>query len=167
MGRLHNYVFGEPVGDQTQHKPLEMSWKKNFANASLRRQSLLLRLANINFKWNTTVGRTHALSWVNPLSPKPMDSKPDGCDLPHFNRPSNRQKQSGHLCWFSSKPVTILNLSRLATSEAATPRTSIILRTVITKRSFLLKMTWCSKPIDLWFQLHWEQSIKKIFKRAT
>ena len=65
--------------------------RRNFATASLRRQSLLLRLANINFKWNTTVGRTHALSWVNPLSPKPMDSKPDGCDLPHFNRPSNRQ----------------------------------------------------------------------------
>ena len=58
-----------------------------------------------------------------------------------------KQKQSGHLCWFSSKPVTTLNLSRLATSEAATPRTSVILRTVITGRSFLLKMV-CPSTCD-------------------
>ena len=56
------------------------------------------------------------------------------------------QKQRGHLCWSSSKPVTTLNLSRLAASEAATSRTSVILRTVITEKSFLLKMVWCSKP---------------------
>ena len=110
-----------------------------------------------------SVGGTNALSRVNPLSQKPMDSK--RMDVTHltstvpatYNRLG--QKQSGHLCWSSSKPVTTLNLSRLSTSEAATPRKSIILRTVITKRSFLLKMVWCSKPIDLWFQPHWQQSI--------
>ena len=120
-------------------------------------------LRDTNFKWRTTVGRTHALSWVNPLSPKPMDSKQMDVIYLTSTVPAtdNRleQKQSGHLCWFSSKPLTILNLSRLAISEVATPRTSVILRTVITGRSFLLKMLWCSKPIDSSFQPHWEQSI--------
>ena len=108
-------------------------------------------LPDTNLKWRTTVGRTHALSWVNPLSPNPMDSKQ--MDVIHLTPtvPATdsrlKQKQSGHLCWFSSKPVTTLNLSRLATSEAATPRTSVILRTVITGRSFLLKMV-CPSTCD-------------------
>ena len=124
-----------------------MSWKKSFATASLRRQCLLLRLARYEFKWRTTVGRTHALSWVNPLSPKPMDS--NQMDVIHLTSTvqatDNRleQEQSGHFCWFSSKPVTTLNLSRLATSETATPKTSVILGTVITGRSFFFCWTWC------------------------
>ena len=124
------------------------------------------RLPDTNFKWRTTVGRTYALSWVNPLSSNPMDSKQmeaDGCDSPHFTDPATDnllgQSQSGQLCWSSSKPVMTLNVSRLAASEAATPRTSVILRTVITEKSFLVKMVWCSKPLDLWFQPHWGQSI--------
>ena len=28
MERLHNYVYGEPVRVQTDHKPLETIWKK-------------------------------------------------------------------------------------------------------------------------------------------
>ena len=110
-------------------------------------------LPDTNFKWRTTVGRTHALSWVNPLSPNPMDSKQ--MDVIHLTPtvPATdsrlKRKQSGHLCWFSSKPVTTLNLSRLATSEAATPRTSVILRTVITGRSFLLKMVCLVIPTSL------------------
>ena len=116
-------------------------------------------LPDTNFKSRTTVGRTHALSWVNPLSPKPMDSKQ--MDVIHLTSTvpatDNRlgQEQSGYLCWFSSKPVT----TRLATSETAAPRTSVILHTVITGRNFLLKMVCSSKSIDLWFQPHWQQSI--------
>ena len=104
-------------------------------------------LPDTNFKWRTTVGRTHALSSVNPLSPNPMDSKQ--LDVIHLTPtvPATdsrlKQKQSGHLCWFSSKPVTTLNLSRLATSETATPKTSVILGTVITGRSFFFCWTWC------------------------
>ena len=45
MERLHNYVFGEPVRVQTNHKPLEMIWKKSIATASPRLQRLRLRLA--------------------------------------------------------------------------------------------------------------------------
>ena len=104
-------------------------------------------LPDTNFKWRTTVGRTHAPSWVNPLSPNPMDSKQ--MDVIHLTPtvPATdsrlKQKQSGHLYWFSSKPVTTLNLSRLATSETATPKTSVILGTVITGRSFFFCWTWC------------------------
>ena len=104
-------------------------------------------LPDTYIKWRTTVGRTHALSWVNPLSPKPMDS--NQMDVIHLTSTvqatDNRleQEQSGHFCWFSSKPVTTLNLSRLATSETATPKTSVILGTVITGRSFFFCWTWC------------------------
>ena len=45
MKSLHNYVFGEPVRVQTNHKPLEMIWRKSIATASPRLQRLLLRLA--------------------------------------------------------------------------------------------------------------------------
>ena len=44
MERLHNYVFGEPVRVQTDHKPLEVTWKKRIATASPRLKRLLLRL---------------------------------------------------------------------------------------------------------------------------
>ena len=161
MGRLHNYVFGAKL----------CVWIKQITNLWSRvgrRVSPLpvwdvndffWCLPDTNFRRRTTVEGTYALSRVGPLSPKPMDSKK--MDVTHLtsNVPvtDNRlgQKQSGHFCWSRSKPVTTLNLSWLATSEAATPRTG----TVITERSFLLKMVWCSKPIDLWFQPHWEQSI--------
>ena len=80
MERLHNYVFGEPVRFKTDHKPLEMIWKKNIATASPRLQRLLLRLARYEIQVEYICGKdnsiTDALSRVDPLSPKPMDSKP-------------------------------------------------------------------------------------------
>ena len=42
--RLHNYVYGEPIRVQTDHKPLETIWKR-IATASPRLQRVLLRLA--------------------------------------------------------------------------------------------------------------------------
>ena len=77
--RLHNYVFGEPVRVQTDHKPLEMIWKKSIATASPRLQRLLLRLARYEIQVEYICGKDNsiadALSRVDPLSPKPMDSK--------------------------------------------------------------------------------------------
>ena len=128
-----------------------MSWKKSFATASLRRQCLLLRLARYELQVENNCRKDTRPKLSQPSQSEAHGLKGDGCDSPHFNRPSNRQptwtRTEGHLCWFSSKPVTTLNLSRLATSEAATPRTSVILRTVITGRSFLLKMV-CPSTCD-------------------
>ena len=79
MERLHNYVFGEPVRVQTNHKPLEMIWKKSVATASPILQQLLLRLARYEIQVEYICGKDNsiadALSRVDPLSPKPMDSK--------------------------------------------------------------------------------------------
>ena len=79
MERLHNYVFGEPVRVQTNHKPLEMIRKKSVATASPRLQQLFLRLARYEIQVEYISGKDNsiadALSRVDPLSPKPMDSK--------------------------------------------------------------------------------------------
>ena len=79
MERLHNYVFGEPVGVQTDHKPLEIIWKKSIATANPRLQRLLLRLARYEIQVEYICGKDNsiadALRRVDPLSPKPMDSK--------------------------------------------------------------------------------------------
>ena len=79
MERLHNYVFGEPVRVQTNHKPLEMIWKKTIATASPRLQRLRLRLARYEIQVEYICGKDNsiadALRRVDPLSPKPMDSK--------------------------------------------------------------------------------------------
>ena len=79
MERLHSYVFGEPVRVQTNHKPLEMIWKKSIATASPRLQRLRLRLARYEIQVEYICGKDNsiadALSRVDPLSPKPMDSK--------------------------------------------------------------------------------------------
>ena len=79
MERLHNYVFGEPVRVQTDHKPLEMIWKKCIATASPRLQRLLLRLARYEIQVEYICGKDNSiadvLSRVDLLSPKPMDSK--------------------------------------------------------------------------------------------
>lgn len=79
MERLHNYVYGEPVRVQTDHKPLEAIWKKSIATASPRLQRLLLRLAGYEIQLEFISGKDNAvadsLSRVDPLSPKPMDAK--------------------------------------------------------------------------------------------
>ena len=79
MERLYNYVYGEPVRVETDHKPLETIWKKSIATASPRFQRLLLRLAIYEIKIEYICGKDNsiadALSRVDPLSPKPMDSK--------------------------------------------------------------------------------------------
>lgn len=79
MKRLHNYVFGEPVRVQTNHKPLEMIWRKSIATASPRLQRLLLRLARYEIQVEFICGKDNSiadvLSRVDPLSPKLMDSK--------------------------------------------------------------------------------------------
>ena len=49
MERLHSYVYGEPVGILTDHKPLETIWKKRIATASPRLQRLLLRLVSLSY----------------------------------------------------------------------------------------------------------------------
>ncbi|PFX30005.1 Retrovirus-related Pol polyprotein [Stylophora pistillata] len=77
--RLHNYVYGEPVRVQTDHKPLETIWKKSIATASPRLQRLLLRLARYEIQIEYICGKDNSiadsLSRVDPISPKPMDSK--------------------------------------------------------------------------------------------
>ena len=79
MERLHNYVYGEPIRVQTDHKPLETIWKKGIAAASPRLQRLLLRLARYEIQVEYISGKENAvadaLSRVDPLSPKPMDTK--------------------------------------------------------------------------------------------
>ena len=79
MERLHNYVYGEPVRVQTDHKPLEMIWKKRIATASPRLQRLLLRLARYEIQLEYVRGKDNsiadALSRVDPLSPEPQDAK--------------------------------------------------------------------------------------------
>ena len=79
MQRLHNYVFGEPVRVQTDHKPLETIWKKRIATASPRLQRLLLRLARYEIQLEYIRGKDNsiadALSKVDPLSPEPQDAK--------------------------------------------------------------------------------------------
>ena len=79
MERLHNYVFGAPVGVKTDHKPLEMIWKKSIATASSRPERPLLRLARYKIQVEYICGKDNSiadvLSRVEPLSPKPMDSK--------------------------------------------------------------------------------------------
>ena len=124
-----------------------MTWKRSFATASLKRQCLLLRLARYELQVENNCRKDTRPKLSQPSQSEAHGLKGDGCDSPHFNRPSNRQptwtRTEGHLCWFSSKPVTTLNLSRLATSETATPKTSVILGTVITGRSFFFCWTWC------------------------
>ena len=72
-------MFGEPVRVQADRKPLEMIWKKSIATASPRLQRLLLRLATYETQVEYICGKDNliadALSRVDPLSPKPMDSK--------------------------------------------------------------------------------------------
>ncbi|PFX28561.1 Retrovirus-related Pol polyprotein [Stylophora pistillata] len=76
---LHNYVYGEPVRVQTDHKPLEMIWNKSIATASPRLKRLLLRLARYEIQIEYICGKDNsiadALSRVDPLSPRPMDSE--------------------------------------------------------------------------------------------
>ena len=79
MKRLHNYVFGKPVRVQTDHKPLVIIWKKSIATVRPRLQRLLLRLATYEIQVEYICGKDNSiadpLSRVDPLSPKPMDSK--------------------------------------------------------------------------------------------
>ena len=79
MGRLHNYVYGEPVRVQTDHKPLETIWNKRAATARPRLQRLLLRLATNEIQFEYISGKdnsiTDALSRADSLCPEPQDSK--------------------------------------------------------------------------------------------
>ena len=79
MERLHNYVYGEPVRVQTDHKPLETIWKKRIAAASPRLQRLLLMLARYEIQLEFIRGKdnsiAYALSRVDPLRPEPQDAK--------------------------------------------------------------------------------------------
>ncbi|PFX11924.1 Retrovirus-related Pol polyprotein [Stylophora pistillata] len=79
MERLYYYVYGEPLRVETDHKPLATVWKKGIATASPIFQRLLLRLAIYEIKIEYIYGKDNsiadALSRVDPLSPKPMDSK--------------------------------------------------------------------------------------------
>ena len=79
MERLHNYVYGEPIRVQTDHKPLETIWKKSISTASPRLQRLLLRLARYEITLEFIKGKDNsiadALSRVDPLSPEPRDTK--------------------------------------------------------------------------------------------
>lgn len=79
MERLYTYVYGEPVRVETDHKPLETIGKKSIATASPRFQRLLLRLTIYEIKIEYICGKDNsiadALIRVDPLSPKPMDSR--------------------------------------------------------------------------------------------
>ena len=79
MERLHNYVFGEPVRVQTDHKPLEAIWKKRIAVARPRLQRLLLRLARYEIQLEYILGKDNsiadAFSRVDPFSPETQDAK--------------------------------------------------------------------------------------------
>ena len=72
-------MFGEPVRVQADPKPLEMIWKKSIATASPRLERLLLRLSTYEIQVEYICGKDNSiadpLSRVDPLSPKPMDSK--------------------------------------------------------------------------------------------
>ena len=79
MERLHNYVYGETVRVQTDHKPLETIWKKRIAAASPRLQRLSLMLARYQIQLEYIRGKDNSiaceLSRVDPLSPEPQDAK--------------------------------------------------------------------------------------------
>ena len=46
MDRLHNYMFGEPVRVLTDHKPLEIIWKKSIATTSIATSSEACKIRN-------------------------------------------------------------------------------------------------------------------------
>lgn len=72
-GALHNYVKGEPVSVQTDHKPLETIWKRSIATASPSLQRLLLILARYEIQEEYTSSKDNSIadtqSRVDPLSP--------------------------------------------------------------------------------------------------
>ena len=70
MERLHNYVYGEPVRVQRDHKSLEAIWEKGIATTNHRLQRFLLRLARYEIQLEFSCGKDNAvadaLSRVNP-----------------------------------------------------------------------------------------------------
>ena len=99
-----------------------MSWKKSFATASLKRQCLLLRLARYELQVENNCRKDTRPKLSQPSQSEAHGLKGDGCDSPHFNRPSNRQptwtRTEGHLCWFSSKPVKSFTVGHFRNSNS-------------------------------------------------
>ena len=72
--RLHNYVYGDPVRVQTDHKQLKTIWKKQIATPIPGLQRLLLRFVREEIQLENMREKDNAFSRVDPLSPEPQDA---------------------------------------------------------------------------------------------
>ena len=137
MERLYNYVFGEPVRVQTDHKPLETIWKKRIATASPRLQRLLLRLARYEIQLEYIRSKDNsiadALSRVDPLSPEPQDAKQmDAIPVHQITNaiPATDNRLDRTRIATTADPTesaTTLHFPWLASSKTSTSRTSTAL----------------------------------------
>ena len=71
LKRLNHYTFGRTITVQSDNQPLQSTWKKSIVSASLRLQTLLLRLAHYDINMEFLCGKENviadALSRVCPL----------------------------------------------------------------------------------------------------
>ena len=108
--RFHNYLFGKEFTVHTDHKPLEMIWKKPLASAPPRLQRLLIKVQGYNFdriyKPGSTMILSDALSRLP--NPKKNDDIPldrlvgcmyvaDGLDIQHIDLVHFRQTKQDQL----------------------------------------------------------------------
>ena len=106
--RFHTYLFGKSFTIETDHKPLEMIWKKPLASAPPRLQRLLIKIQGYNCEVRYKPGRNMILSDAlsrlpNPYKTQdiPLDVQVDGLDiedhhcvdLTSFEEPKQKQLQ--------------------------------------------------------------------------
>ncbi len=79
--RLHTYLFGQAFTLMTDHKPLEMIWKKPLASAPPRLQRLLVKLLGYDFDVQYKPGNTMILADVLSRLPNPKNHSEEPLDL--------------------------------------------------------------------------------------
>ena len=108
--RFHTYLFGKTFIIETDHKPLEMIWKKPLASAPPRLQRLLIKVQGYSCEVRYKPGRNMILSDALSRLPNPhktqdipLDVRVDethldvedyhGVDLTSFEEPKQKQLQ--------------------------------------------------------------------------
>ena len=78
LQRLQRYAFGSKIMVQTDHKPLNPTWKKSITAASPWPQHIQLRLAKYDVALTYLKGKynviAHAQSQVSPLEPEDKEN---------------------------------------------------------------------------------------------
>lgn len=132
--RLHNYVHGERIRNQTDHKPRETIWRERIAITSPSLQGLLLRLARNAIQLEYIRGTENSIpdpfSRVDPLSPGLQDAKQMDAisvhqminDIPTTDNGLERARIS-----ITVDPTTTSYLSWLTTLKASSSRTTTAL----------------------------------------